>query len=81
MKNISLPVALKSCALLFASCGKNGSSSNGQTTDTSVSPPISATCVAFSKNDSLKDIATKANMARVECGLNEEEIIKLITNS
>ena len=81
MKNISLPVALMSCALLFASCGKNGSSSSGQTTDRSVNPPIGATCVLFSKNDSLKDIATKANRARVECGLNEEEIIKLITNS
>lgn len=74
-----------SLLIFFVSCGnKGGGSGTGSSTNPveSSKPAFPSTCdVAFSKEDSLKKIALKANQARLECGLTEEMVIELINTS
>jgi hypothetical protein len=71
-------VYLLTILVLGVSCGSEGGSKDEATaagTDTVKVP----TCgVSFSTSDSLATIAIKANKARVECKLTEEEVIKLL---
>jgi len=59
---------------LLASCGKGGGGKN-DSSDTTEANPIDSKCKSFKRSDSFEVIAIKANKARVECGLSEDEIL------
>jgi len=73
---------LLSVLVLAVSCGGGG----GANTTPTPKPPTSGTqastvsecAVTFEKGDSPKVIATKANQARVECNMDEAQVLELV---
>lgn len=66
---------------ILASCGGGGSGGSGSSSGapaTTPGPSASSCHVKIFKTDSLQTIAVKANRARVECGLDEEQVMDLI---
>jgi hypothetical protein len=68
---------------IVTSCGgKNstseGSASNTDATTVDIQSPSSRCNVKFNKADHVAEIAIKSNRARVECGLTEAEVLKLL---
>lgn len=74
---------MSSILVIIASCGKGGSGgSQSQTEHPGTSPVEEASCsVKFYKSDSPTVIATKANQARIECKLTEEQVLSLVNRA
>ncbi len=53
--------------------GSSGSSASG--VEENKAPECA---VAFDKRDTLKEVALKSNLARTECKLSEEQIVKMV---
>jgi hypothetical protein len=83
--NINITSIFTLILLLLVGCGtKNDKTINNSTGQTGTSKTEFKTnkaenCkITFLKSDTLETIAIKANQARVECKLSEEEVITLI---
>lgn len=65
--------------ILVASCdgNKGGGDNSGSDTSPIKDENVSNCSVSFSKRDTVEVIAKKANQARVECNLSEEETLLL----
>lgn len=70
MKMLIMIVAL----IGLTACGKKSSSSSDRGGLDASQSPIK--CVEFNSNDGLFETAVKADQARRDCGLSEEEVLK-----
>lgn len=75
-------ILLLSVLVITVSCGDSGGvkpieTPRPQTSGTQAST-VSECAVKFEKGDSPKVIATKANQARVECNMDEAQVLELV---